>query len=122
MQVPRSPTCSVAPGTTAGVSAGLLPVPEGVQLLARVLGGRQHVQVALLLTEPAGVLTEGDRGRQPQDEPANRGPRRPAKLIPHFLFTENGRRSCIIHLLLCLSHYCQRAAFKDRRTSDKLRK
>lgn len=52
----------MAPGTTAGVSAGLLPVPEGVQLLARVLGGRQHVQVALLLTEPAGVLTEGRQG------------------------------------------------------------
>lgn len=60
----RGPTCSAAPGTTAGISAGLLPRPEGVQLLASVLGGRQHVQVALLLTEPAGVLTEGDGGRQ----------------------------------------------------------
>lgn len=59
----------MAPGTPAGISAGLLPVPEGVQLPASVLGGRQHVQVALLLTEPAGVLTEEDRGRQPQDHP-----------------------------------------------------
>lgn len=46
----------MAPGTTAGVSAGPLPVPEDVQLLGCVLGRRQHVQVALLLTQPAGVL------------------------------------------------------------------
>lgn len=50
---PRGEPDSVAPGTTAGVSTGPLPVPEHVQLLGRVLGGRQHVQVALLLTQPA---------------------------------------------------------------------
>lgn len=48
--------CLVAPGTTAGVPTGFLPVPENAQLLGRVLGGRQHVQVALFLTQPAGVL------------------------------------------------------------------
>lgn len=69
LQFTRSSTRSVAPGTTAGISAGLLPVPEDVQLLASMLGGRQHVQVALLLAEPAGVLAEEDRGRHPQDYP-----------------------------------------------------
>lgn len=49
----------MAPGTTAGVSAGPLPVPEDVQLLGRVLRGRQHVQVTLLLAQPAGVLEAG---------------------------------------------------------------
>lgn len=46
----------MAPGATAGVPAGPLPVPEDSQLLGRVLGRRQHVQVALFLTQPAGVL------------------------------------------------------------------
>lgn len=68
----------MAPGTPAGVSAGLLPVPEGVQLLARVLGGRQHVQVALLLTEPAGVLTGGRQGAvSHMDDPAAVAPAGP---------------------------------------------
>lgn len=108
VQFTRSSTCSVAPGTTAGISAGLLPGPEGVQLLASVLGGRQHVQVALLLAEPAGVLAEEDRGRHPQDYP-----------IPHahgraqqahtaqfsFIFSQNW-----------WSPSCGHAAFRDGRT------
>lgn len=49
----------MAPGTAAGVAAGLLPVPQDVQLLGRVLRRRQHVQVAVLLTQPAGVLQGG---------------------------------------------------------------
>lgn len=56
--IPPSYPDLVAPGTTTGVSAGPLPVPEDVQLLSCVLGRRQHVQVALFLTEPARVLTE----------------------------------------------------------------
>lgn len=51
----------MAPRTAAGVPAGPLPVPEEAQLLGRVLGGRQHVQVALLLTQPAGVLQQQRR-------------------------------------------------------------
>lgn len=50
----------MAPGTPAGVSTGPLPVPEDVQLLGCVLGGRQHVQVALFLAQPAGVLAEAE--------------------------------------------------------------
>lgn len=46
----------IAPGTTTGVPAGHLPVPEDEQLLCSVLGRRQHVQVALFFTEPARVL------------------------------------------------------------------
>lgn len=72
----------MAPGTTAGVPTGLLPVPEGVQLLGAVLGGRQHVQVALLLTEPAGVLREEDRGRQGLSG-ADGGRRGPTGASPH---------------------------------------
>lgn len=64
--VPPSYPDLVAPGTTTGVSAGPLPVPEDVQLLSCVLGRRQHVQVALFLTKPARVLKEAqgqDTGR-----------------------------------------------------------
>lgn len=50
----------MAPGATAGVSAAAPPVPQEAQLLGRVLGGRQHVQVTLLLTQPAGVLRGGE--------------------------------------------------------------
>lgn len=48
--------CLRVPQTAAGVAADPLPVPEGAQLLRRVLRRRQHVGVTLLLAEPAGVL------------------------------------------------------------------
>lgn len=54
----------MAPGTAAGVPAGPLVVPEDVQLLSCVLGRRQHVQVAVLLTQPAGVLSSENRAGQ----------------------------------------------------------
>lgn len=54
----------MAPGTAAGVPAGPLVVPEDVQLLGCVLGRRQHVQVALLLAQPAGVLAAENRAGQ----------------------------------------------------------
>lgn len=46
----------VAPGTATGVATGPLPVPQNPQLLRCVLGRRQHVQVTLLLTQPARIL------------------------------------------------------------------
>lgn len=53
----------MAPRAAAGVPAAAPPVPQEAQLLGRVLGGRQHVQVALLLAQPAGVLRGGGRGQ-----------------------------------------------------------
>ena len=51
-----APVSEVAPGTATGVPTGLLPAPEVTSLLRRVLWRRQHVHIALLLTQPACIL------------------------------------------------------------------